>query len=365
MHELRVPKLNNNDDSYILLEWLVEPGTPVQPGDSVAAIETSKTASDLEVERGGFLQPGVAAGARCRPGDVIGRILTTPDELAAPEPVSAPEPEPDASAGAPVLTRAAQELIADHGITAAAVASLGLRIVKASDIAALVASAQAPRRASLSAHQLAVAATVSRSHATIPSAFTLMTVSAEAIKRRQQREGQAAKAFIGLAEFVIHAIGRLHADFPTVFASVHDDLSVESSETADVGVTVDVGTGLFVPVIRDVAALNAREIAGRLMEFRMRALRRSFRDADLAGGRLTLSIHSDPGVVFAQPIVFPGQTCTVSLAALQPQLSLSGDGSVVSEEIFHLGLAYDHRVFNGRDSSLFLTALRDLLEAGE
>ncbi|NUS11566.1 MAG: pyruvate dehydrogenase, partial [Streptomyces sp.] len=74
MAELLVPKLNNNDTEYVLTDWLVKDGEQVGAGEPVAVVETSKAAEELEAGASGTLRHLLAAGARCRPGEVIAGI---------------------------------------------------------------------------------------------------------------------------------------------------------------------------------------------------------------------------------------------------------------------------------------------------
>ena len=52
MHDITVPRLNNNDESCVLKQWLQKSGVKIEPGDIVAVLETSKAAFDLESEFG-------------------------------------------------------------------------------------------------------------------------------------------------------------------------------------------------------------------------------------------------------------------------------------------------------------------------
>ncbi len=47
---MKVPKLNNNDDSYVLVEWLVATGAEVKEGDLIAVLETSKSAEEVTAD---------------------------------------------------------------------------------------------------------------------------------------------------------------------------------------------------------------------------------------------------------------------------------------------------------------------------
>ena len=134
-------------------------------------------------------------------------------------------------------------------------------------------------------------------------------------------------------------------------------------DTADVGVTIDVGKGLHVPVLRAVQATPVRDLAARLMAHRMTALRGTFRAGDLTGATILLALHTDDDVTHAVPVILPGTSCAVSLAGRQTELFLDPRAAPSpSGPSVQLGLAYDHRVLNGRDAVAFLRDLSDLLQ---
>jgi 2-oxoglutarate dehydrogenase E2 component (dihydrolipoamide succinyltransferase) len=381
--DLAIPVLNATDDEYVLVEWLVMPGVQVAAGEPVALVETSKAVNEVVATEAGFLVPRVAPGSVCRPGEAIGSVSATATDAAGgtSSPDAAPVRDgghpagpagrlvsgPDAPAQ-PVISRAAQELIDEHDIAPDAIMGLGKRVIKRADVESLLRAApppttRVPDGQRPSAHQRAIALAVSRSHATIPAAFTMMKVDGGELSRRLRRAGEQAHAFIGPVEHVITGLAKLRPRFPYFFARVDDDLTVHPSDHTNIGVTIDVGRGLFVPVIRDADQVDLEGIAAALMNFRVRAMRRTITDAELNGGCITLTLHLEPGVVLARPVVFPGQTCALSLCAQQRELRLDSAGQVACHEYFHLGIAYDHRVINGADAIRFLAAMRDELES--
>ena len=80
MHRIVVPKLNNNDDSYILEHWFAEDGQRIEVQQDIVAIETSKAAVDLWSEFAGVLQRVLAVGDSCACGDVIAYVFDSEDE---------------------------------------------------------------------------------------------------------------------------------------------------------------------------------------------------------------------------------------------------------------------------------------------
>lgn len=55
MEEIFVPALGMAMDNAVLLEWLKQPGDPVNAGDAIAVIETDKTTMDLTAETSGVM----------------------------------------------------------------------------------------------------------------------------------------------------------------------------------------------------------------------------------------------------------------------------------------------------------------------
>ena len=387
MIDINVPKLNNNDTSYVVIDWLVADGRMATPEEPLVVIETSKAQEELACPGGGIVQVLAAVGAQCRPGEVIGHLFDTPEErrayLARAAPAAAPAAvDPDA----PVVTRGARELADVHGLTDDDLRRLGLPIVRRSDVAALVAAPAAesgqpaaesgqPTAAGagqppdedgiqlLSAGQQAVAAAVTESMRTVPAASAYIKVRVDAALALADELSEASGELLGLPELVVLAVARLHRRYPLFFATPLAGGRVRVARAAHVGVTLDAGRGLFVPVVRDAGDRSPREVAAILMEFRMKAVRGQFRAHELDGASIVVALHNDAGVLFAAPIVFPGHSAIVSLGDTQSELVLDDRGQVVARRVVYIGLGYDHRVVNGAAAVAFLGALRGLLEA--
>ncbi|WP_433225106.1 2-oxo acid dehydrogenase subunit E2 [Microtetraspora malaysiensis] len=431
MSEFRVPKLNNNDSAYVLLEWLAEDGAAVRDGDPLATVETSKAVEELAAEEAGVLRRLVPAGAECVPGQAIARLLAPGAEAASAEPsgiepagagpVSGTTPDDAVPAntvpantvpantvpantvpantvpantvpantvpGDIVITAPARKLIDELGVSAGQIRALGKKVVRRADLEHLAGGSppEAPSREpatagslpmpdgpaisggavgeliSLSRAQLRTAEVVERSRREIPSAFTLMNVDVTDALPLTRDLTRRLRVLVGLPELVVKAVGGLLDAFPLFFATPADGLRARRAPAADVGVTVDVGRGLFVPVVRDAGGRSLAEIARDLTGFRRTALAGTFRESDLDGGAITLTLHTHDGVAVATPIVFPGQTCALALTAPRSEVVQDGAGFAV-RKICGLGLSYDHRFINGREAAEFLAAIRITLE---
>jgi 2-oxoglutarate dehydrogenase E2 component (dihydrolipoamide succinyltransferase) len=408
--ELLVPKLNNNDADYVLTDWLAPDGTPVTAGAPIAVVETSKAAEELEADTTGVLHHRLPAGTRCRPGEPIAFIAdgsaTAPPAEGPPPTAAGARPGPPPSpppGGGPLVTRPAQALMDELGVTLEEVAALGVPVVKrehvqslraasptaagpgsaaggtagsahlaagaaaaataprGADPAAAAASAPAPPAAAgshaagekveLGRVQLGVARAVRLSHQSIPAAYTVVRMDLAGALAHGAAMTRKVRRPVGLAELFVQEVARLQRDFPRFFASVDEDgRTATLAEAAHVGVTVDLGEGLYVPCVRDAADRTLGEIATQLMSYRIAATKGTFKERDLVGANFVVTLHTDADVVLAVPFVLPGTVC--ALAVTSPV-----DGAPAN-----IGLAYDHRLINGRDASLFLHALRTSME---
>nr|WP_228531802.1 2-oxo acid dehydrogenase subunit E2 [Micromonospora sp. ANENR4] len=320
-----VPRLNPNDDSYVLLEWLVADGATVEAGEPVAAVETSKAIEELAATQAGVLRQDVAAGADCAPGTPIGRILPEPAVPAPVEPPGAPAaayPEP--------------------------VEAVGTRTV--------------PPGRPLPPAQRRIADVVSTSHREIPVAFTAVRVDVTAALAYARRAADETGASVGLTEVVIAAVAALHERFGGLYARLTGDGLVVDAEAPSIGLTVDVGTGLFLPVIRDAAGLDLGDLADAVVALRMKALRGRLREEDMAGMNFLVALNDTPGVTVARPVVPPGVTCALSVPDVHREVVLDGDGGVRERTVADLGLAYDHRLVNGAQAGAYLAALAEVLQ---
>ncbi|MEU8177134.1 biotin/lipoyl-containing protein [Microbispora hainanensis] len=192
MAELRVPKLNNNDTEYLLVEWLAADGAQVAEDDAVALVETSKAAEELIADAAGVLRHRLRQGVWCRPDDVIAVIgdVPEPPEFDAASSVPAAQDAVARGAGqrgveqrsagdepAPLITAPAQALIDELGIGLDRVRALGVAVVRRADVERLAATppgGETRGEHRLSRVQRAVARSVELSRRTIPAAYAVV-----------------------------------------------------------------------------------------------------------------------------------------------------------------------------------------------
>jgi pyruvate/2-oxoglutarate/acetoin dehydrogenase E1 component/pyruvate/2-oxoglutarate dehydrogenase complex dihydrolipoamide acyltransferase (E2) component len=329
------PRLNANDESALLLEWLVNEGDHVIAGQPVAVVETSKTAAELEAPAAGRIRQLADPGVDYPLGARLALITDSPGSPGPPA-----EPVPPAA----------------HADAASEAASRRQR-----------PGAGPLARKRQRSIQAAVAATVSKSHQTIPAAFAARAVEVDRALAYLDEAAERTGAMIGLDAFVVGALSRLCSQHPGLFSPVAENGTVAAWPGADVAVAIDAGNGLFMPVIRGPGTMPLDVLADRLVELRLAALEGSLADVDLdsTGVGMAVSLNVRDGADVVQPIIMPGMACIVSAGAVRPFVVMDADGVPQLARQLTLGIAHDHRVVNGRPAMELLAALAAAFAAPE
>ncbi|MFD0332625.1 2-oxo acid dehydrogenase subunit E2 [Streptomyces erythrogriseus] len=306
-------------------------------GDPLVELETSKAVEEIAAPADGHLRIRAAEGSEVGVGDLLAELLA--EAPAAPAPDTSALTPSDERVAAPVPAAAPVDPPAQE-------------------------PAPGARTHVLDRVQQGTAAVVTRAHREVPVAFAAVEVRVDAVLARLRTLSDETGAEVGLPEAVVKAVAAAHPAFPHLFGTLVDERTVRLADTVDIGVTVDAGNGLYIPVLRDCAGRSLADLSDDLMDFRMKAFRAEFTAGELSGGCLSVSLNMEPGVLFVQPIVMAPQLCMVSVGGRLTRLVLE-DGVPASTTVVTLGLAYDHRVVNGRDAIAFLRAVADALHDAE
>ena len=129
-----------------------------------------------------------------------------------------------------------------------------------------------------------------------------------------------------------------------------------------IGVAVDTGEGLIVPVLRDADKKDLLTIAGELEDLAQRARSRRLRVEELRGASFTVSSLGPLGGVFATPIIHQPQQAIIGLHAIKERPAVV-DGEVAVRSIMYVSLSYDHRIVDGAVAARFISEVVALLSS--
>lgn len=150
MLEVLLTREDANTEFALLAEWLVADGEPVEAGQPICIIETTKATVEVETPGAGSLVHLFAAGAEVELGGAVGLIAESESELAeARARVSGATAAPEGDAKA---TRKARELAERHGIDLGSIEKRGF--ITAGDVEALFPGSAAGAEAASAADPL-------------------------------------------------------------------------------------------------------------------------------------------------------------------------------------------------------------------
>jgi len=128
-----------------------------------------------------------------------------------------------------------------------------------------------------------------------------------------------------------------------------------------IGVAVDTGRGLLVPVIRDVDKKNIIELSVELSELSEKARSKKLTLEEMKGGTFTITNLGGIGGTYFTPIINSPEVAIlgVSRSSIEPVFV---NGQFEPRLILPLSLSYDHRVIDGADAARFLRWVAEALE---
>lgn len=355
MSNIIVPAMMPSDDVIVISEWLVADGDAVSQGQIIVVCETSKAQEELCAPSSGYLSIHQPPGAVVQAGDHIGAVCESRNQVN-------PTPNRDDKAlkvapnSQPLLSTAAQRLVDTHQISMSSVRELGKLLVRESDVRSLIRASSQEVPVSLSRNQKAVAQVVTES-IKIPSAYVATDVDCTGYQRFLAELRKAEGARVGMVEIVARSIGNCRERFEEFFA-----VPVDTERGVCIGVTIDMGKGLFIPVLEDVINRSYAQLSERLNRFRSSAFRAQFLASELRGAQITLSINSFLGMTFGIPLIYPGQFAIVSMGSIQEGIRRGVNNEIEDYSHFVVGMSYDHRNANGLAAAKFIGEIRRKIE---
>jgi len=151
-----------------------------------------------------------------------------------------------------------------------------------------------------------------------------------------------------------------------VFGQFNASLDMEKQEIIykhyiHIGVAVDTGRGLLVPVIRDVNRKNIVQLTKELADAAEKARNRKIKPDEMKGGTFTLSNLGGIGGTGFAPVVFWPQAAILGVSRARTE-AVYRDGRFEPRLILPLSLSYDHRLIDGADGTRFLHWITEALE---
>jgi pyruvate/2-oxoglutarate dehydrogenase complex dihydrolipoamide acyltransferase (E2) component len=397
--EVKLPQLGETTYEATVGRWLKQPGERVERFEPLVEIITDKVNVEMpSPESGTLLEILVPEGKTVSTGTTIALLET---EKPAPERGAEPaRPSPTAAAPpaegprglrlSPLVARLARE----HGIPLAELERIpgsgaGGRITK-QDLLRYIEQQKAaapaapppeapPREAppvelrvaagdqliTLDPIRRAIAERMSRSKREIPHAYGVVEADVTDLVRYYEANREAFERRHGVrltytAFFVRAAVEALRA-YPIVNAQWTEE-GILMKGSIHIGVAVAAPQGLVVPVIHHAEEKSLVGIARELDRLVSRAREGQLTLEDVQGGTFTVTNPGVFGSIWSMPIINHPQAAILATDAIVKRPVVRED-AIAIRSVMHLGLAFDHRVFDGAVAVQFLNKVKECLEA--
>merc|ERR1719173_268593 len=341
---MNVPNMGDSISEGTIVELCFKSGDYVNVDDIVAIIETDKVSIDVRAPSAGVIEEyhagvddTVEVGAKLVTINPDGKAPAGGAAKPAADPTPAPAATP-AAAPAPAAQKAAAP--------------------------APKAGSRAEKRVPMSRMRQRIAERLKEAQNTAAclTTFNEIDVSAFMSARKKYQEEFVAKheVKLGLMSIFVKASCIALQDQPSVNAQI-EGKEIIYKDYNDVAIAVASPSGLVVPVLRNAESMTLAEIEKQIMSYAMKAKTGALALEDMAGGTFTISNGGVFKSVMGTPILNPPQSAILGMHGIF-DTPVALNGQVVIRPIMKVALSYDHRIIDGREATMFLRKIKEVVE---
>ena len=404
--DVTISQLSESVAEATLLNWKKKPGDSVVVDEILFEIETDKVVFDVPSPSSGILfEILVGDGGTVVANQVLARIDSEGKPAASSAATTRVEALPDGerpqdAAAKPevnIAMPAAAKLMAETGLKLSQVEGTGRdgRITKG-DVLQVIASGAEPsspppppapkpapklkpveenleaplitdrpeQRVPMTRLRARIAERLLQSQATNAILTTFNEVNMQGIiELRNRYKATFEKEHgvkLGVVSFFVKAAVHALRKYPVLNASV-DGKDIIYHGYFDIGIAVSSPRGLVVPILRNADQMTIADIERKIADYSTKAKLGNLSLEELTGGTFSISNGGVFGSMLSTPIINPPQSAILGIHATKERAVVE-NGQIVIRPMNYLAMSYDHRIIDGREAVLGLTAIKDALE---
>ncbi|MBI4257893.1 MAG: 2-oxo acid dehydrogenase subunit E2 [Thaumarchaeota archaeon] len=187
---------------------------------------------------------------------------------------------------------------------------------------------------------------------------TNLVAARETLKPAAEKKGTK----LTYIPFIIKAVVQGLKEYPYLNASLDDDKQeVVLKKRYNIGVAVDTGEGLVVPVVKDADRKGLLDLAKEVEELAHKARESRLGLDDIKGGTFSITSLGALGGLLATPIIHHPEVAILGIHRIDKRPVVK-DGQIVVRDVAHISLSFDHRIVDGATAGRFTGRIKDLLE---
>jgi len=390
LYEIKVPEAGFSVTEGTVVQWHKNVGEEVQEGETVVSIETDKVVVEIPARRTGVLvEIKHEVGEIVPIGAVLGMIRGEGEERV----ISAGETRdqismekgPSAGIARPIdlgrerrnISPLARDIARREGVDLSRISAgsgPGGRIVK-EDVLRLVQKKEAiepetreaptkmevREKVKFTGWRKVIADRMISSARNVPQASTIMEMDVTEISRLiASTKGGLGQIRLTYLPFIMKAIQVSLYVAPEINAYCYEDGFVLQGDL-NIGVAVDLGEKLIVPVVKRVPEKSILELAEEVRHLAEKARAEKLEAKDVEGGTMTLTNLGPFGAYAAVPLILQPQTTIIGIGASREVPSVVNGAIEIRTKMMITGV-FDHRVINGASGARFLREMKTRLE---
>jgi pyruvate dehydrogenase E2 component (dihydrolipoamide acetyltransferase) len=356
-YEFKLPDLGEGLTEGEIARWLVSEGQEIAEDDPLVEIQTDKTTVEVPSPAAGLVSRILVEEGQVVPVGTLLVVIGADDiEAVSEAPPKSPRGTasrgPSAPAGTGRATPLVRRIAKEHGVDLASLSGSGPggRITE-EDVRAATApghEVSEGRRERLRGVRRLVAEHMTRAHREVVPVTWVEECDFSHVDLKL------------LVPAVLKASAASLAEFPELNARLEGD-EIVYLDRYDLGVAVQTGQGLVVPVVRGCATRSIDELRADVERLADAARAGSLKPAELQGSTFTVTSAGKLAGLFQTPVVNHPEVAILSVGRIAER-PVVRDGSVVIAPIGYLSVTFDHRVVDGARAAAFGLAVIRRLE---
>ncbi len=196
-------------------------------------------------------------------------------------------------------------------------------------------------------------------HVTITMAMNML----EMVKLRHKLLPEIEKKVqsrVTYTDMLVKVLAQTLEEYPILNSTLEDE-EIKILENINIGIAVDTGIGLVVPVVRDANKKSLTEIALLTRKLIEKARSGNLALNEATGGSFTITNLGMFGVDQGTPIINPPEIAILGVGRIAEKPVVI-DGRVEIRPMMNITLSFDHRVIDGALAARFLQNMKQKIE---
>lgn len=405
--EVKMPKFGLSMEEGTIGTWLIEEGSVVNKGDEILEVETDKITNTVEAPEGGvlrkiFFEEGDTASC----GALICVIADDNDNISGFDLINKTENEKEEDIlnlentikekGLDIdkkITPRAKKIAEEKGINYSNIEGTGIHgAITIDDLKNFMSNS--PIEEVIKVNQNKVVEKEVRQEVTPISQVnnskvnigendlvTKMTPMQSVIARKMHESllttaqttiatelevTNLSKVYKGLKEkykkvgvklsytaLIIKAVAEALENHPKLRTQIVDESHFKVSNEINIGVAVDIPSGLVVPVIKNANLKDLKTICIELSDLSERAKNNKLNSDEMSNGTITITNLGMFGITYFTPVLNTPESAILGIGSIIEKV-LVKDGAFYAGSIMNMSLTHDHRVVDGAPGARFL-----------